>query len=73
MRKQLRLPGQPGPSQQSIERRLKIIDTLDQLDRILAPTLENLPNGSKLTIKQKIRGDLFQITISPADAEEEPK
>lgn len=73
MKTQPSLPEMPGPTSDSIERRMMIEKAIEDLHSALLPVLEALPvaNGSQPTISYtaRIRGDVLTIRLSGGTGE----
>ena len=64
-----RLPGMPGPAQDSVERQERFIAALQEIHDCLAWMMEGMPVGNgrhnTFTHGEKIKGDYIQITFQP--------
>lgn len=68
-----RLPGMPGPAEDSLKRRHEIEAALGRLHDVLLPMLEGLPSGEEaqgsISIRLKIQGDTVTVTLKPGSGE----
>jgi hypothetical protein len=65
MTEEPKLPGMPGRSKISLERRERLIAAIVEVHRALVPMLEVLNSDSSLTMRFKVAGDALTVSIKP--------
>ncbi|HXA82128.1 MAG TPA: hypothetical protein VNY56_03420 [Methylomirabilota bacterium] len=71
MSDQPRLPGTPGRTDKTLERRAHITAAVCELHRAMSPILEILDSKCPVTMKFKVSGDDVTVSIKPGPPNDE--